>query len=111
MGNDELDDAYGGVTVTDEPNNQFMAVDHLHYNSPVTDESDIGVNSDEDYNRFTNELVDDENVYRISGRTSYTGDMITYVNVPAKGWSPVFLDFLTDFISIKGNVLVREVVV
>lgn len=111
MGNDELDDPYGGVTITDEPNNQFMAVDHLHYNSPVTDESDIGVNTDDDYNRFTNKLVDDEDVYRISGRTSYSGDTITYVNVPMKGWSPVFLDFLTDFISIKGNVLVREVIV
>ena len=110
MGNDETDAPYGGVTVVDEPNNQFMAVDHLHYTSPETSKSNIGVNNPDDHNRTTDRLVDDDNVYRISGRSSYSGDTVTVVNVPSGGWSPVFLDFLTDYISIKGNVLVREVI-
>lgn len=109
MGNDSFEDHYHGVTVTDEKNAQWQTVDHLHYNSPDNPSSNISKNSDADMNHIVNQ-GSEEDVYTIPGETTYTGELVTYVNVPAAGWSQAFLDFLTDFISIKGNVLVREVI-
>lgn len=110
MGNENLDDTYNGVTVTEEINNQWQSVDHLHYTSPDNDPStNIGRASSSDENYIVDHDSTDSNVYRVPGETSYTGEFITVVNIPRAGWSPAFLDFLTDFISIKGNVFVREV--
>ena len=110
MGNNTFDDAYNGVTVTDEHNDQWQAVDHLHYISPESDSSNIGRDSDDDHNYIVNHDSIDDDVYRIPGEHSYTGEFVTVVNVPMAGWSPAFLEFLEDYISIKGNVKVREVV-
>lgn len=111
MGSDSTDDLYNGVTVTDESNNVWYTVDHLHYNSPDTPQSNIGRadNTDRDY--ITDHLTDADDTYLIPDEYSFTGDTVTYVNVPTAGWSSAFLDFLTDYISIKGNVLIREVTV
>ena len=107
MGSEDYDDAYNGVTVTDERNAQFQAVDHLHYTSPETDESNIGRNSSDDQDYIVKQGSTDD-VFTIPGEHSYTGEFVTYVNVPNAGWSSSFLSFLTEFISIKGNVRVRE---
>ena len=110
MGDEDSDDVYNGVTVTDERNAQWWAVDHLHYTSPSGNpSSNIGKNSNSDLNHIVNH-DSEEDVYVIPGQQEYTGEMVTVVNVPNAGWSSAFLDFLTDYISIKGNVLVREVV-
>ena len=107
---DESEDAYHGVTVTDEKSNRWHAVDHNHYSSPTDNpSSNISKNSDDDPNHIVAQ-GSDENVYTIPGEKSFIGDMVTFVNVPAANWSSAFLDFLTEFISIKGNVYVREVV-
>lgn len=110
MGDDTLDQEYGGVTITKEINGRWHAVDHLNYTSPDDDpSSNIGRNSDSDMDYIVKQGSSDE-VYTIPGFTTYTGEYITYVNVPNNGWSPSFLSFLTQFISIKGNVLIREVI-
>lgn len=107
---DESDDPYHGVTITDERNSQFNVVDHMHYSSPGDNpSSNIGKNSNADMNHIVRQ-GSSEDVYTIPGEKSYTGEVVTYVNVPAAGWSQAFLDFLVEFISIKGNVLVREVI-
>lgn len=112
MGDENSDDIYSNVTVTDEPNEQFQAVDHLHYTSPSDDPtSNIARNNQDDENYIVNHASNDDDVYRIAGQKSYTGDIVTVVNVPANDWSPAFLDFLTEYISIKGNVQIREVIV
>lgn len=108
MGDDTSDDVYNGVTVTKEINAQWQAVDHLHYTSPETAESNIGKNSPDDLNHIVKQGSTEE-VYTIPGMTSYTGKYVTVVNIPNAGWSQSFLSFLTEFISIKGNVLIREV--
>lgn len=111
MGDDTAEDTYHGVTVTDEINAQWHAVDHLHYNSPDDDpSSNIGRNAASDKNVIVDHDSTETGIYTIPGRTAYTGEYVTYVNIPAAGWSSAFLSFLTDFISIKGNVLIREVV-
>jgi len=111
MGDETLDEAYNGVTVTDEINSQWQAVDHLHYESPTDDpSSNIGRNSSSDKNVIVDHDSTEEGIYTIPSRTRYTGEYITYVNIPAAGWSSAFLSFLTDFISIRGNVLIREVI-
>ena len=111
MGDETLDDPYNGVTVTDELNDKWHTVDHLHYTSPDDDpSSNIGRDSSSDKNVIVNHDSTEEGVYTIPGETSYTGEYITYVNVPAADWSPAFFDFLTEFISIKGNVFIREVI-
>ena len=110
MGDESRGDAYNGVSISDEYNAQWQTVDHLNYTSPVTSESNIGRNSSDDHDYIVNHDSSDDDVYRIPGINSYTGEYVTYVNIPSAGWSQAFLDFLTDFISIKGNVFVREVV-
>ena len=107
MGDESSELDFNGVTVTNEINRQWHSVDHLHYNSPETAESNIGKNSSDDLNHIVRQGSNEE-VYTIPGMTSYTGEFVTVVNVPNRGWSPSFLSFLTDFISIKGNVLIRE---
>ena len=109
MGDDTNDDVYNGVTVTKEVNAQWHSVDHLHYTSPVTDESNIGKNSPDDLNHIVRQGSTEE-VYTIPAKTSYTGEYVTVVNIPSNDWSSAFLDFLTEFISIRGNVLIREVI-
>ena len=112
MGDETLDDVYNGVSVTDEPNNVLFGVDHLHYDSPTDDpSSNISRNSSSDHNHVVNHDSSDDDVYRLAGQKKYAGEFVTFVNVPAAGWSHAFLDFLVDYISIKGNVLIREVIV
>ena len=112
MGDTSNDSYYHGVTVTDEPNNQWHSVDHLHYTSPSDNpSSNISRNSSTDKNAIVNHSSTEEGIYTVPDRRHYTGEYITYVNIPSAGWSQAFLDFLTEFISIKGNVLVREVIV
>jgi hypothetical protein len=108
MGDNTSDADYGGVTVSKEKNAQWNTVDHLHYTSPETAESNIGKNSPDDLNHIVKQGSTEE-VYTIPGMTSYTGKYVTVVNIPNAGWSQSFLAFLTEFISIKGNVLIREV--
>ena len=110
MGDENSDDLYNGVSVTDEPNAQWHTVDHLNYSSPDTPSSNISRDSSSDKNVIVNHDSTEEGIYTIPGESSYTGEYITYVNVPAAGWSQAFLDFLINFISIKGNVLIREVI-
>ena len=109
MGDESSEKEYNGITVTKEINAQWHTVDHLNYTSPETQESNIGVNSEDDPNKIVRQ-GSSEDVYTIPGMTNYTGEYVTVVNVPNQGWSPAFLAFLTEFISIKGNVLIREVV-
>ena len=109
MGDDTLDTNYGGVTITRELNHIWFAVDHLHYVSPSTDGSNIGKYEVGDMDYIVNHDNTDD-VYRVPGESSFTGTYVTYVNVPYGDWSGAFLLFLVDFISIKGNVLVREVI-
>lgn len=109
MGDENSEDKYYGVTITKESTNQWSTVDHLHYTSPDTPSSNIGKNSDSDLNHIVKQ-GSQENVYTIPSENSYAGNYVTYVNIPRAGWSEAFLDFLTDFISIKGNVLIREVI-
>ena len=110
MGDETSDDYDNNVTITNEPNEQFHVVDHLHYTSPSDNpSSNIGRNNESDMDYIINHDNSD-NVYPISGLRTYTGEFITYINIPAAGWSPAFLDFLVDYASIKGNVRIREVV-
>ena len=110
MGDNILDDPYKGVSISSRvPNKVWYVVDHPHYTSVETPKSNLHRNRESDLDKIVDHLTDDE-CYYIPGQTEYTGHYLTYVNVPAKGWSNDFLAFLTDYISIKGNVRVREVV-
>ena len=109
MGDNNSDDEFKGVTITKEVNGVWSSVDHLNYISLDTDSSNIGANTPDDPNRIIAH-DDGSDVYTIHGMNSYSGEFVIYVNIPMDGWSPVFLDFLTEFISLKGNVLIREVI-
>lgn len=49
-----------------------------------------------------------EEVHRIIGRTGHFYHRIVVVEVPAQGWDPRFLELLSEFISVKGNIIVKE---
>lgn len=109
MGDDSSEKKFNGVSISKEPNKQLYTVDHLHYTSPETQSSNIGKNSDDDLNHIVKQGSTEE-VYTIPGLMQYSGEYIIYVNIPHANWSSSFLAFLTEFISIKGNVLIREVI-
>lgn len=109
MGDDSLDDdPYKGVEVVKEDSGTWRTVDHLNYFSVETPESNIGANDPDDPNRIINHENSEEDVNVIPGIHSYSGNEVYVVNVPKNNWSAAFLDFLVEYISIKGNVLIRE---
>lgn len=111
MGNENSDDIYHGVSVSDTNNTHWHSVDHLNYESPTDNpSSNISRNSNSDEDYIPNHENTDDDVYTIPNQSSYVGDYLIFVNVPYAGWSKEFLSFLTDYISIKGNVLIREVI-
>lgn len=102
------DDPYNGVEVVKEDSGKLFTVDHLNYFSIPTEESNIGSNDPDDPNRIINHENEEADVNTIAGINSYSGDQVYVVKVPKNNWSAAFLDFLVEYISIKGNVLIRE---
>lgn len=108
MGDDDSEDKYKKVTVTKESNSYWHTVDHLNYTSPITPLSNIGVNDSNDINRVVDGSHGSNESKIIPNKLATPTEYITYVNIPHNNWSEAFLSFLTAFISIKGNVIIRE---
>ena len=108
MGDSTSEEPYNGVEVTKEDSGTWRTVDHLNYTSIETPKSNIGANDPTDPNRIINYENSEEDVNVIPGIHAYSGNEVYVVNVPKNNWSSAFLDFLVEYISIKGNVLIRE---
>lgn len=87
----------------------LSTVDHLSYESNSEDVvSNIQANnSDDGKDKITNHSVDGD-VNKLRGRTGHSYGLQVFVEVPQQGWSEDFLTFIRSFISVKGNVIVKE---
>lgn len=89
---------------------RISTVDHLNYTSPETPQSNISKDiEDIGENYITNRLEDDETYTLPDFSEKFLGNDILVLNIPYNNWSPAFLEFLEDYISIAGNVKIHEV--
>ena len=97
-----------GVYFTRET--QYLsATDHLLYTPTVTDTSDLSKNSDDTTNDYLVELgSEDTNVHLLAGNLSEGSEVYEVINIPANDWDTNFLDFLSKWISVKGNLKIKE---
>ena len=100
-------DDYGIYFSTDT--NYLHTVDHLDYESEDTINSNLARNNEDDSDEYiidyTNPL---EDVKGLEGFQSTEEDEIIIINVPYNGYDEDFLELLIPYISIKGNVLIKE---
>ena len=90
----------------------LKSTDHPHYTSRVTDLSNIAKQADDTTGDYTTDYANDSDATnKIRGVLSSTTDLTLRVNVPSPdtgAWDTDFLDLLQEYISIKGNVVIRE---
>lgn len=89
--------------------NYLHTVDHNHYESIETMSSNLAKDSLDDTNEYiinTDNSVDD--VKTLEGYNSVTDDELIIINVPYNDYDAEFLELLVPYISIKGNVFIRE---
>lgn len=102
--------AVGDYTVYfSEETNYLNVVDHNHYESLVTDESNLAKNNLDVSNEYIiNQANSGADVMGLESLLSEDEEKITVINIPSQNWSEDFLTFLEQFISVKGNLQIRE---
>ena len=87
----------------------FYVVDHPNYESATTDTSNIAKTNDDDTRDF---IIDHDHatsdVLKIESNLSSKDETIQVINIPNQNWDSAFLDLLVPYISLKGNVQIRE---
>lgn len=93
-----------------ETDNYLKVVDALHYTSPSSESSSIGKTSSDDSPDFvTNYLVDSSDTEKLmSGLSSSSSVGQMRINIPNNGWDPEFLEFLTPYLSVKGDIIIEQ---
>lgn len=97
------------VRIVKEAVNVLTVVDHPNYRgNPDNTVSDLQAN-DEDvgFDKITDYANDDE-YNTLQNRQGHKYQQIVIVEVPSQNWSDDFIELLEGFISVKGNVKVRE---
>lgn len=92
-----------------EEKNYLTATSHLVYTPTTTDTSNIAKNNDDVSNDYIiKQGAIDDDVHRIEGNLSELSETIHIINIPYNEWDKDFLTFLEEYISIKGNVVLKE---
>ena len=92
-----------------EETNYLNATDHKSYTASVTDTSNLAKNNDDDTNDYVVQLgSEDDDVNTLEGNLSIVGEVVQVVNIPFQQWSSDFLEFLGQYISLKGDLQVKE---
>ena len=89
--------------------NYLTATDHLRYTPTETERSNIGKNIDDTSNDYFVKFgSEDDTVHLWEGNLSTAEEVIEVVNIPFQGWDSTFLEFLEQYISVKGNLKLKE---
>ena len=92
-----------------EETNYLNSTDHLVYTPTQTISSNLAKNNNDSSNDYViKQDSDDSNVHRLEGNLSVSVDVIQVVNIPANNWDAEFLEFMQQYISVKGNVALKE---
>ena len=89
--------------------NYLSVVNHLNYNSKTTEESNLAKNDEDTSLNFITNFASDEDTLLIESGLSEVEEVIEVINVPSpNGYDPAFLELLENYISVKGNLKIKE---
>ena len=84
------------------------ATDHLNYEPADTVSSNIHKNSEDTTLHFVTDYSNDETTETIESGLTTEEELVTVINIPYNNWDKEFLEMLEQYISIKGNIKIKE---
>ena len=91
-----------------EESHYLKATDHLSYEAEETVTSNLHKREDDNTQHFITTFDEDEDTEVFESLLSTSESKSIIINIPYQNWDSEFLEFLQPFISIKGNLEVRE---
>lgn len=91
-----------------EESDFLASVDHLNYESVDAISSNLKKQNDDDGGHMVTNFEQDDDTKLVESLLSDSAELFTVVNIPFNEWSDEFLAYLEQFISIKGNLKIRE---
>lgn len=82
--------------------------DHLNYEAKTDERTNIGKNNDDDSLHFVTDYANDRDTEVFQSNLSVAEEVEEVVNIPFNEWDNEFLEYLEQFISIKGNLKIKE---
>lgn len=82
--------------------------DHLNYEASNTTSSNIHKRDDDTSLNFVTDFSNDETTETIESGLSTEEELVTVINIPYNDWDSEFLEFMEQYISIKGNIKIKE---
>lgn len=84
------------------------ASDHPNYEAEDTISSNLHKRDDDTTLHFVTDFANDETTELIEGGLSEQGELMTVINIPFNNWDSEFLEFMEQFVSVKGNLKIKE---
>lgn len=84
------------------------ASDHPNYDAEDTVSSNLHKRDDDTTLHFVTDFANDETTELIEGGLSEQGELVTVINIPYNDWDSEFLEFMEQFVSVKGNLKIKE---
>lgn len=94
--------------VFSEENFYLEATDHLNYEPTDTVSSNLHKNSEDTTLHFVTDYSNDETTETIESGLITEEELVTVINIPYNNWDKEFLEMLEQYISIKGNIKIKE---
>lgn len=82
--------------------------DHSNYEAEDTISSNLHKRDDDTSLHFVTNFATDETTELIEGGLSEQSELVTVINIPYQMWDAEFLEWLEQFISVKGNIKIKE---
>ena len=95
------------IVFSDE-NFYLEATDHLNYEPTDTVSSNLHKNSEDTTLHFVTDYSNDETTETIESGLTTEEELVTVINIPYNNWDNEFLEMLEQYISIKGNIKIKE---
>lgn len=83
-------------------------VDHNSYLASENVGSNIAKNSEDTSKHFVTNFFEDDDTEVIESLLSTSEETITVINIPLGNWDTEFLEYLEPYISLKGNLKIKE---
>ena len=84
------------------------ASDHLRYDAEETVSSNLHKRADDSTKHFVTNFSADEDTEVIESGLSKSTEEIIVINIPFNDWDAEFLSFMEQYISVKGNIKIKE---
>lgn len=84
------------------------ASDHPNYEAEDTISSNLHKRDDDTTLHFVTDYSNDETTEVIESGLSEEGELVTVINIPYNDWDEEFLEFMEQYVSVKGNLKIKE---